>query len=48
MTGRGVTYELTEMGLALRAVVDAMGNWGAEWLEIEPATSIPPMCCGRP
>jgi DNA-binding HxlR family transcriptional regulator len=34
--GRGVTYELTEMGLALRAVVEAMGNWGAEWLEIEP------------
>ena len=24
------------MGLALRAVVDAMGQWGAEWLEIEP------------
>jgi DNA-binding HxlR family transcriptional regulator len=33
---RGVTYELTEMGLALRAVMDAMGHWGAEWLEIEP------------
>jgi DNA-binding HxlR family transcriptional regulator len=35
-TGRGATYELTEMGLALRAVVDAMGQWGARWLEIEP------------
>jgi DNA-binding HxlR family transcriptional regulator len=35
-TGRGATYALTEMGLALRAVVDAMGQWGARWLEIEP------------
>ena len=24
------------MGRALRAVLDAMGQWGAEWLEIEP------------
>jgi DNA-binding HxlR family transcriptional regulator len=31
-SGRGVTYELTEMGLALRAVLDAMGQWGARWL----------------
>lgn len=35
-SGRGATYELTEMGQALRTVVDAMGHWGAEWLEIEP------------
>ena len=35
-SGRGVTYELTEMGLALRAVLNAMGQWGATWLEIEP------------
>jgi DNA-binding HxlR family transcriptional regulator len=35
-TGRGSTYHLTEMGLALRAVCDAMGQWGARWLEIEP------------
>ena len=35
-SGRGATYELTEMGLALRAVLDAMGQWGAHWLEIEP------------
>lgn len=35
-SGRGATYELTEMGLALRGVVDAMGQWGARWLEIEP------------
>ena len=24
------------MGQALRAVLDAMGEWGAHWLEIEP------------
>jgi DNA-binding HxlR family transcriptional regulator len=35
-SGRGATYELTEMGQALRAVLDAMGQWGAHWLEIEP------------
>jgi len=34
-SGRGATYELTEMGLALRAVLDAMGQWGARWLGIE-------------
>ncbi|MEU4602625.1 helix-turn-helix domain-containing protein [Kribbella sp. NPDC023972] len=36
-SGRGVTYEPTEMGLALRSVLDAMGQWGAQWLEIEPS-----------
>ena len=35
-SGRHVTYELTEMGLALRTVLDVMGQWGAQWLEIEP------------
>ena len=35
-TGRGATYELTEMGEALRPVLDAMGQWGARWLEIQP------------
>jgi DNA-binding HxlR family transcriptional regulator len=35
-SGRGSTYELTEMGLALKEVLDAMGQWGARWLEIEP------------
>jgi DNA-binding HxlR family transcriptional regulator len=35
-TGRGGVYELTEMGRALRPVLDAMGRWGARWLEIEP------------
>ena len=34
--GRAVTYELTAMGQALRVVLDAMGQWGAQWLEIEP------------
>jgi len=34
--GRGGTYELTEMGRALQPVLDAMGQWGAYWLEIEP------------
>ena len=34
-SGRGATYELTEMGVALRTVMDAMGQWGAHWLKIE-------------
>ena len=34
--GRGATYELTEMGQALSSVCDALGQWGARWLEIEP------------
>jgi DNA-binding HxlR family transcriptional regulator len=35
-SGRGSTYELTGMGQELRAVCDAMGQWGAKWLEIQP------------
>lgn len=35
-TGRGGTYRLTEMGQDLRSVCDALGQWGATWLEIEP------------
>jgi DNA-binding HxlR family transcriptional regulator len=35
-TGRGATYHLTEMGNALGPVCDALGQWGARWLEIEP------------
>jgi len=35
-SGRGATYRPTEMGAALRPVLDAMGQWGAAWLEIEP------------
>jgi len=38
--GRGAAgrkaYRLTEKGRDLRAVCDAMGRWGARWLEIEP------------
>lgn len=34
--GRGPSYELTEMGQALRPVCDALGQWGARWLEIQP------------
>lgn len=29
-------YELTEKGRELKAVTDAMGHWGARWLELEP------------
>jgi DNA-binding HxlR family transcriptional regulator len=29
-------YELTEKGRELKAVTDAMGHWGARWLEVEP------------
>lgn len=35
-SGRGGTYELTEMGRELRSVTEAMGQWGARWLEIQP------------
>jgi DNA-binding HxlR family transcriptional regulator len=35
-SGRGSIYELTEKGQGLKAVCDAMGQWGAQWLEIEP------------
>src|SRR5262249_53751888 len=35
-SARACTYQLTEKGLALKAVCDAMGQWGARWLEIEP------------
>jgi DNA-binding HxlR family transcriptional regulator len=34
--GRGATYDLTEMGHALGPVCDALGQWGARWLEMEP------------
>lgn len=29
-------YTLTEKGRELKAVTDAMGQWGARWLEVEP------------
>lgn len=34
--GRGYVYELTASGRELKQVCDAMGEWGARWLEIEP------------
>jgi DNA-binding HxlR family transcriptional regulator len=34
--GRGSHYDLTESGWELKRVCDAMGAWGARWLEIEP------------
>jgi len=37
VTGRTrCQYTLTERGRELRAVVQAMGEWGARWLELEP------------
>ena len=35
-SGRGRCYRLTEKGRDLKGVCDAMGQWGARWLEIEP------------
>jgi DNA-binding HxlR family transcriptional regulator len=35
--GRGFRYELTEAGRELGAVCDALGVWGARWLELAPA-----------
>lgn len=35
-SGRGTAWELTAMGRDLKAVCDAMGEWGARWLELEP------------
>jgi DNA-binding HxlR family transcriptional regulator len=29
-------YDLTDKGRELKAVTDAMGHWGARWLEVEP------------
>jgi DNA-binding HxlR family transcriptional regulator len=35
-SGRGGHYALTEKGRELKAVTDAMGAWGARWLELQP------------
>ena len=35
-TGRGPRYLLTEAGRELDSVIDAMGTWGARWLEMAP------------
>ena len=29
-------YAMTDKGRGLKAVTDAMGHWGAQWLELEP------------
>jgi DNA-binding HxlR family transcriptional regulator len=34
--GRRHVYDLTEKGRELKTVTDAMGVWGARWLEVEP------------
>ena len=36
-SGRGSRYLLTEAGRELESVIDAMGTWGARWLEAAPA-----------
>jgi DNA-binding HxlR family transcriptional regulator len=33
-TGRGQRYELTDSGRDLTKVVDALGTWGARWLDL--------------
>ena len=35
------TYALTERGHELKSVTDAMGHWGARWLELEPGHADP-------
>ncbi|QJY44482.1 winged helix-turn-helix transcriptional regulator [Pseudonocardia broussonetiae] len=35
-TGRGRWYSLTDMGRELKPVCDALGRWGARWIEVEP------------
>lgn len=32
--GKGVVYELTEAGLALEPVIEALGTWGERWTEL--------------
>lgn len=34
--GRGSLYRLTEPGRELQEVCDAMGKWGARWLDVAP------------
>jgi DNA-binding HxlR family transcriptional regulator len=35
-SGRGATYALTQAGRELRPVLDALGAWGARWIETAP------------
>lgn len=39
--GNGSTYHLTAAGRELWRVVQALGDWGARWLELAPATASP-------
>lgn len=39
--GRGSTWELTPMGQDLMPVLEAMGTWGARWLEMQPEHTDP-------
>lgn len=39
--GRGSRYELTEAGAELSEVMEAMGRWGARWLQIQPSHTNP-------
>lgn len=34
-SGRGSEFHLTEQGQELKGICDAMGEWGARWLEVE-------------
>jgi DNA-binding HxlR family transcriptional regulator len=34
-SGRGRSYRLTQKGQELKTITDAMGAWGARWLELE-------------
>lgn len=39
--GRGTYWELTEMGQELVTVIEAVGMWGARWLELLPVHTHP-------
>lgn len=34
--GRRPTYRLTEAGIALRPVIESLGQWGEQWLNLAP------------
>jgi hypothetical protein len=36
VSGRGHIYSRTDQGHELKALTDAMGSWGARWLELQP------------
>jgi len=39
--GNGSTYHLTQSGRELWSVLQSIGDWGAKWLELAPATASP-------